>query len=63
MKILKLAFFVLFVRNGEDHLQVQKVDGRQGELLTGTMPQNYWSSIVYLNATNIRQPLQEWLSM
>ena len=41
VKILKLACFVLFVRNGEGHLQVQKVAGRQGELLPGTMPQNY----------------------
>ena len=37
LKILKLACFVL----GEGHLQVQKVGGRQGELLTGTTPQNY----------------------
>ena len=35
VKILKVACFVLFVRNGEGHLQVQKVGGRQGELLTG----------------------------
>ena len=41
VKILKLPCFVLFVRNGEGHLQVQKVGGGQGELLTGTMPQNY----------------------
>ena len=27
MKILKLACFVLFVRNGEGQLQVQKVGG------------------------------------
>ena len=32
MKILKLVLFVLFVRNGKGHLQVQKVGGRQGEL-------------------------------
>ena len=41
VKILKLACFVLFVRIGEGHLQVQNVGRRQGELLTGTMPQNY----------------------
>ena len=41
VKILKLACLVLIIRNGEGHLQVQKVGGRQGELLTGTMPQNY----------------------
>ena len=41
VKILKLACVALFVRNGKGHLQVQKVGGRQGELLTGTIPQNY----------------------
>ena len=41
VKILLLACFELFVRNEEGHLQVQKVCGRQGELLTGTMPQNH----------------------
>ena len=41
VKTLKLACFALLVRYGEGHLQVQKVGGRQGELLTGTMPQNY----------------------
>ena len=40
VKILKLACFVLFVRNGEGLLQVQKVGGRQGELLTRTITQN-----------------------
>ena len=32
VKILKLACFVLFVRNGKGHLQMQKVGRRQGEL-------------------------------
>ena len=41
VKILKLACFVLFVRNGEGQLQEQRVGGRQGELLTGTTPENY----------------------
>ena len=41
VKILKLACFVLFVRNGEATSKVQKVGGGQGELLTGTMPQKY----------------------
>ena len=40
VNILELACFVLFVKNGEGHLQVQKVGGQQG-VLTGTMPQNY----------------------
>ena len=59
----RVGMFLLFVRNGEGHLQVQKVGGRQGELLTGTMPQNYWNSIVDLNGTKTHQSLQEWLSM
>ena len=63
VKILKLACFVAFVRNGEGHLQVQKVGGWLGELLTGTMPQNYWNNIVDLNGTKIHQSLREWLSM
>ena len=46
VKILKLACSVLFVRNREGHLQVKKVGGQQGELLTGTMPQNHWNSIL-----------------
>ena len=63
MKILKLACFLFFVRNGKDHLQVQKVGGRQGELLTGTMLQNYGNSIVDLNGTKTHQSLREWLSI
>ena len=60
---LKLTCYVLFVRNGEGHLQVQKVGGWQGELLTGTMLQNYWNSLVDLNGTKTHQSLREWLSM
>ena len=37
----KVGMFCSLLRNGGGHLQVQKVGGRQGELLTGTMLQNY----------------------
>ena len=40
-----------------------KVGGRLGELLTGTMPHNYCSSIVDVNGTKTHQSLREWLSM
>ena len=63
VKILKLACFEPFVRNGEGHLQEQRVGGWQGELLTGTTPQNYWNSIVDLNGTKTHQSLHEWLSI
>ncbi len=58
VKILKLACFVVIVRNREGHLQVQKVGGGQGELLTGSMPQNYCNCLVNLNATKTHQSLK-----
>ena len=33
------------------------------ELLIGSMPQNYWNSIVDLNGTKTHQSLLEWLNM
>ena len=47
MKILKLACFVLLVRNREGHFQVQNVGGGQGELFTGTIA----TELVNLNGT------------
>ena len=37
----KVGMFCTLCKKWGGHLQVQKVGGRQGELLTGTMPQNH----------------------
>ena len=37
----RVGMFCTLLRNWEGHLQVEKVGGQQGELLTGTMLQNY----------------------
>ena len=37
----KVGMFCTLSKKWEGHLKERKVGGRQGELLTGTMPQNY----------------------
>ena len=56
----KVGSLVLFVRNGEGHLQVKKVGGGQGELLMGTMPLKQHSRSKWHQT---HQSLREWLSM
>ena len=41
VKILNLASFLLMIRSGEGNLKCNIWCRQQGDLLTGTMPQNY----------------------